>query len=321
MGDAGRCDRHACSRNLPGQRARRRLVMAASQPVPNDGFDMFDGLEPVIQDVLERNIEGLGERHAELDPQDGELGGQVGREDRRRRGREILRARRGAVGEEAVRRRRTAGGLARKRGGRECDDPAAGTACGRSMSHGDVVDLTEERGSDEPDGARRRVAKTGRRTRNRIEESDESDSGDYEAHQRSPDSPKRDRRQAPTTTASSSSSSSSDCDLPRGATTATRIKKRKSSWLSNLDEGHGTGPRRAQKRFENDWLHRFAPNKPSELAIHYKKKNQLVEWFSQAVHHYGQHAGQQKLLILSGPTGCGARRAPRWSMGRAMPRR
>ena len=32
--------------------------MAASQPVPNDGFDMFDGLEPVIQDVLERNIEG-----------------------------------------------------------------------------------------------------------------------------------------------------------------------------------------------------------------------------------------------------------------------
>ena len=55
----------------------------------------------------------------------------------------------------------------------------------------------------------------------------------------------------------------------------------------------------------DDWLHQFHPLSTKDLAIHRKKKAELSAWFGQAIREFGSRSGQAKLLVLSGPPGCG----------------
>lgn len=54
-----------------------------------------------------------------------------------------------------------------------------------------------------------------------------------------------------------------------------------------------------------DWLHAFKPQSASDLGVHEKKKAELAAWFERARREYGRHPGRQKLLVISGPPGCG----------------
>ena len=54
-----------------------------------------------------------------------------------------------------------------------------------------------------------------------------------------------------------------------------------------------------------DWLRAFKPQSVKDLGVHAKKKAELAAWFERARREYGRQPGRQKLLVISGPPGCG----------------